>query len=126
MQLKFFHFVAQVQMKITMVISKTCKSEADFSNNIELHFKNDSEHDPNIYKSLVGLNVPKISLIKRKSFENWMIEFEQDLLVLFDTVCEYLDGIDSECHMYTYNASQLKIDFFKYVYMHSSNALKLG
>lgn len=110
-------------MKVTLVVcAKSWRRQNPEARHIQLHFYKDVVKE--YYQRPHKCNVPKISSIKRKSFSNWLIEFEQDLSELYASVCKYLDEADSECHMYSYNAFEMKEDFYKYVYMHSTNALK--
>lgn len=62
--------------------------------------------------------------IKRESYENWKNEYRADLLDLYHEVLRFFDEIQSECHMYSYDANAMETDFYRFVYMHSSNALK--
>lgn len=68
--------------------------------------------------------VPKTSRDKRLDLQVWQRENEYELHLMFEYIKNYLDAVDSECHVYTYDIDNLESSFVMFMYMHSTNALK--
>lgn len=100
-----------------MVVDMTLVLKKDRS---ELHI---SDSAPLPYREPFVVASPMLR-VKRKNYANWVNEYRADLVDLYQEVIRFFDEIQSDSHIYSYDIQSMETDFYQFVYMHSSNALK--